>query len=508
MIVPLWTRADLVAATSAVVCEPAEIAGGRDSVPPDGEPVVEITGISIDTRTIGPGDLFVALKDARDGHDFVTAAFNNGAAAALVAHHYARQPDDGLLLRVDDPLAALEALGRAARDRLSPDARVVAVTGSAGKTTTKEMLRTALSAIGPTHASEKSYNNHWGVPLTLARMPASTRFRVFEIGMNHAGEITPLSRMVRPHIAIITTVGEAHIEHFPDGVAGIARAKAEIVLGLEPGGVVVLPGNSPQYPQLAKLSADAGAQVVSFGQPFDLTGKSQHTNSLDLTSYDYEDDPFQPQTVWVNSRPGQLYDHQLLLRFSLGLRGRHMALNAASVVLALDRIRVADLDRALAPLATLGLGPGRGQRTRLHTQDGDVLLVDESYNANPASMRAAFATLSQIPQELYPRRIAVLGDMLELGADAPQLHAGLAADLDAAAVDLVLACGPNMKHLYDALPTSRQGTWAETSAGLVDALLGVVRLGDVVMIKGSNGSRMAPLVDALKSRHDLAAPPR
>ena len=214
---PLWTIPDAALATDAVT---------------DGDPISTITGISIDTRTLQTGDLFVALSDTRDGHEFVTAAFGRGATAALVRSTYARRPGDGLLLRVRDPLEALVALGRAARARLSPEARVIAVTGSAGKTTTKEMLRAVLSAIGPTHASEKSYNNHWGVPLTLARMPEDTKFGVFEIGMNHAVEITPLTKMVRPHVAMITTVGRAHLENFADGESGIARAKAEIFAGL------------------------------------------------------------------------------------------------------------------------------------------------------------------------------------------------------------------------------------------------------------------------------------
>ncbi|MDZ4842511.1 MAG: UDP-N-acetylmuramoyl-tripeptide--D-alanyl-D-alanine ligase [Hyphomicrobium aestuarii] len=501
MIVPLWTRADLVAATGAVVCEPAEKVGGRDASPRDGEHVAGITGISIDTRTIVRGDLFVALKDARDGQDFITAAFNKGAAAALVAHHYARQPDDGLLLRVDDPLAALEALGRAARDRLSPDARVIAVTGSAGKTTTKEMLRTALSAIGPTHASEKSYNNHWGVPLTLARMPASTRFGVFEIGMNHAGEITPLSRMVRPHIAIITTVGEAHIEHFPDGVTGIARAKAEIFSGAD-NGWAVIPYDNPHYLTLAEAARSRRTlQLV----PFLIDGPVADPDSPNCARLMTTAEIGNQTVLTVQLPSGSVQT------FQIGLFGRHNISNAVAVAAVIGSLTSVDFgpsqaDAAFAALATMTPPPGRGARSLLGPSD-DILLIDESYNANPESMRAALATLAQVPRDRFPRRIAVLGDMLELGANAPQLHAGLAADLDSAAVDLLLACGPNMKHLYDALPTSRQGTWAEMSAGLVEALLAIVRSGDVIMIKGSNGSRMAPLVDALKSRHDLAAPP-
>jgi UDP-N-acetylmuramoyl-tripeptide--D-alanyl-D-alanine ligase len=483
---------ELGASSSPVASRPVGLATPSSPVPGEGSegprPVVEITGISIDTRTLEPGELFVALQDLRDGHDFVTAAFAKGASVALVKNGYIRKDGDGCLLRVADPLEALVNLGRAARARVSPDARVIAVTGSAGKTTTKEMLRACLSAVAPgqTHASEKSYNNHWGVPLTLARMPADTMFAVFEIGMNHAGEITPLTKMVRPHVAIITTVAAVHLEHF-GSVEEIARAKAEIALGLEPGGVAILPGNNPHYPLLAAEAQAAGAEVVSFGIPVDLAGSTMHVNTLDH--------PSGPQTVWVNAREGSLF-----MNFAVGMRGLHMALNATAVVLALDMLDIDPLDAAVAPLAGLGAGAGRGQRTVLSAADGHVCLIDESYNANPASMRAALDTMALTPRGNNPRRIAVLGDMLELGPDAPRLHAELASAIESAGVDLVFACGPNMRHLYDAIPTGKRGTWAETSAGLEAALLAEVRGGDVVMIKGSNGSKMALLVSALKQR--------
>lgn len=502
----LWTLDEIIAATGATVSEKA---GAWEGVPPDGlkgsspSRTAPVTGISIDTRSITPGDLFVALRDVRDGHEFVTTAFSNGATAALVSRQYQRQPGDGMLLHVDDPLRALEELGVAARARLTPDARVIAVTGSVGKTTTKEMLRACLTPLGKTHAADKSFNNHWGVPLTLARMPANTQYGVCEIGMNHAGEITPLTKMVRPHVAIVTTVEAVHLEHFRS-VEEIAEAKAEIFTGLEPGGTAILPGNNAHYPLLAAAANTAGANVVSFGLPLDLAGKTQHKNSLDMTSCEFEEDQSSPQTVWVNSRPGHLHDEQMLLRFSLGLRGSHMAKNATAVVLTLDRLGVPDLEAALIPLATMAPPPGRGSRTMLEIESRQAILIDESYNANPASMRAALAAATQIDQDAYPRRIAVLGDMLELGPDSASLHLGLADAIQDNAIDLVFACGPQMKHLYDALPANLRGLWAPTSGDLTNELLNTVRGGDVVMIKGSNGSRMAPLVDALKARHIAA----
>ena len=469
---PLWSIADAIAATRALA---------------DGVVAGPITGVSIDTRSLVPGDLFVALADQRDGHEFVTTAFKAGAAAALVKTDYVRQPGDGLLLRVPDPLAGLENLGRAARAWLSPEARVIAVTGSAGKTTAKEMLRAALSAIGETHASEKSYNNHWGVPLTLARMPATTRFAVFEIGMNHAGEITPLSRMVRPHVAVITTVAPAHLGNF-DSIEGIADAKAEIFAGLEPGGLAVIPRDNAHFERLkrqAEAAASSPAIVIS-----DF-GEHEATQSLKLDGVELHVDG--------SSAAVQLYgiDHG---RLDVGIPGRHNLLNAAAVLAAIATFVPLSDDRPRQALKTFGHGAAGAMAGRGRVEEFDgILLIDESYNANPASMRAALETMALQPRDR--RRIAVLGDMLELGAQSAALHAGLAEAIIACGVDLVLASGPNMAHLYAKLPLDKRGEWAATSAGLERYLLETVRSGDVVMIKGSNGSRMAPLVAALKSRH-------
>jgi UDP-N-acetylmuramoyl-tripeptide--D-alanyl-D-alanine ligase len=456
----LWTWEELIAAT-----------GGQA----DGTPSAPITGFSIDTRTLKAGEVFVALRDARDGHDFVSNAFERGAAAAIVDMHYERKPADGALLRVTDPLKGLRDIARAARARTG--ARIVAVTGSVGKTGTKEALRACLAQLGPTHAAEKSFNNHWGVPLTLARMPADVRFGVFEIGMNHAGEITPLTELVRPHVAIITTVAPVHLEYF-GSVEKIAEAKAEIFSGLEPGGTAILNRDSAYFDLLAARAREHGARVVSFG----------HHERADV----------RPE-VWTLLPDGtdvvvRLGDRRIAYR--VGAPGAHIAQNSLAVVAALDALG-ADVERAVAALADLRATKGRGARLEIGVKDGAILLIDESYNANPASMRSALATMATVSRRTNPRRIAVLGDMLELGAESARLHEDLKEPVDAVEIDLIFACGPNMQRLFKALPAAKQGSWAPSSEGIVAPLLAEVRAGDVVMVKGSLGSHMAPLVDAL-----------
>ena len=462
---PLWTFPEL----SAVL-----------GVEPEGGVDRPVTGISIDTRTLQAGDLFVALKDQRDGHDFVSIAFKAGAAAALVSEGYQRQLGDGTLFRVPDTLKALEALGRAARDRIGPDASVVAVTGSAGKTGTKEMLRACLSQLGATHASEKSYNNHWGVPLTLARMPRETRFAVFEIGMNHAGEIRPLTKMVRPNAAIITTVEAVHLEHFPS-VEAIADAKGEILEGLAPGGTAIIKYDNAHAGRLKAIAERFGLKPVTFG--FNA-GADVRGEDLKL------DHDGSELIVRIGERCTPL---------RIAMPGRHIAENALAVATAIDAIG-ADVEKALPVLASLQPPGGRGARSVLHLEGGDALLIDESYNANPASMRAALATLASVPRQKFPRRIAVLGDMLELGADAPELHAGLKDAVEDAGIDLIFACGPHMKGLYDALPKSKRGGYAQTSSSLQPLLLSELRGGDAIMVKASNGTRLGAVVEALKSK--------
>ncbi len=481
---PLWSFDDLITAADATV---------------SGSPSSAITGFSIDTRTIEPGDVFVALKDQRDGHDFVSAAFAKGAAAAIVTESYAAQPSDGALIRTREPLLALEAIGRAARARLSAEARVIAVTGSVGKTTTKEMLRLTFQALDPTHASEKSYNNQWGVPLTLARMPAKTRFAIFEIGMNHAGEITPLTGMVRPHVALVTTVENAHIENF-SSEDGIADAKAEIFTGLEPGGTALVNLDNRHATRLIAAARNRGVRITGITmdlRPDDAITKFGVDDAVALAGYRMTATASEGDVIRAGSRGTQ--------PFSIGTVGLHMVMNALFVTAALDATG-ANTAAGLAALAAFSPPQGRGSRMRLSVPGGNILLIDESYNANPASMRAALSVLPSLPRANFPRRIAVLGDMLELGAGSAPLHAGLWEAVDAAGVDVVFAAGPNMRHLYERVPAARRGTWAEVSAELEQDLIATLQPGDVVMVKGSNGSKMGRIVTAIQSKFGRTTP--
>jgi UDP-N-acetylmuramoyl-tripeptide--D-alanyl-D-alanine ligase len=435
---PLWQWDELVAASE-----------GRA----DGAPSGPITGFSIDTRTLAPGDVFVALKAERDGHDFVGAAFKAGAAAALVSKGYRRGQDDGALIRATDSLGALQAIGRAARMR--GNARIVAVTGSAGKTGTKEMLRLCLSDAGATHASEKSYNNHWGVPLTLARMPQATQFGVFEIGMNHPGEITPLTQMVRPHVAVITTVEPVHLEYFAS-VEAIAEAKAEILAGLVPGGTAVLPRDNAHFDLLKQHASTIGAKIMSFGYSSDADVAAIQAN-LEAKG-----------SSVIAGLGSQRFPYRL------GAPGEHYVKNSLAVLAVLIALGV-DPMRRMSALARVTAPQGRGARTQLDAPGGRILLIDESYNANPASVRAALAAMATTLREDFPRRVAVLGDMLELGEASGDLHRGLKEAVDAAGIDLVLACGPMMKLLFDELKPAQQGAWTPDAGQLGQALLDTVR---------------------------------
>ncbi|MFM1921090.1 MAG: hypothetical protein RLZZ303_2724, partial [Candidatus Hydrogenedentota bacterium] len=438
----------------------------------DGRPAAGIDGVSIDSRDIQPGDLFVALKDQRDGHAFVPAAFRNGAAAALVREDYERAEGDGALIRVDDPLAALTRIAATARARLGADARVVAVTGSAGKTTTKEMLRACFEATAPgrVHASVKSYNNHWGVPLTLARMPADTAFAVIEIGMNHAGEIRPLTRLARPHVAVVTTIAPAHIGNF-GSIEEIAEAKAEIFEGLgqtEDGiAAAILPRDSAFFGLLGRRAQAAIA-----------TGKGGGAGFRGIVSFgsDAKADCrlMEAQTRFLPDATEAIFHCGEYFGARIAVPGRHNAVNAAAALaswliatsgLKLQAERgepILGITPVLHALAHLRLDPqGRGQ---VYELDEGITLIDESYNANPASMRAALATLTLYPRER--RRIAVLGDMLELGARAGELHVGLKDAIDEAGVDLVFASGPNMCALFHELAPKQRGLWADNSQGI------------------------------------------
>jgi UDP-N-acetylmuramoyl-tripeptide--D-alanyl-D-alanine ligase len=439
----------------------------------------EVPGLSIDTRTIRKGEAFFAITgDSRDGHNFVEAALKASAGVAVVARGKRQQFGvDAPLLIVTDVLEALRDLAKAARARI--DAKVIAVTGSVGKTGTKEALRLALSPDGETHVSVASYNNHWGVPLSLARCPASAKFAVFEIGMSHAGEITPLTKLVRPHVAIVTTIEPVHLEYFGT-LEKIADAKAEIFSGLEPGGAVVLNRDNAQYARLAAAAKAAGVKrVVSFGESDDADAM--------LVRYGLQPDSSTIEAL-ILGEP---------VTYKLGAPGKHLALNSLAVLAAAS---LAGADLALAAIALNNLKPatGRGARSTLRVPGGSALLIDESYNANPASMAAAIALLGQAPVGRDGRRVAVLGDMLELGAQGAVLHRALAGPIEQANVDLVFCSGRLMYALWEALPSGRRGGYAETAAALEPAVLAVLRDGDAVMVKGSLGSKMGPIVKALE----------
>jgi UDP-N-acetylmuramoyl-tripeptide--D-alanyl-D-alanine ligase len=436
-----------------------------------------MTGVSIDSRSIAPREIFFAIRgDNSDGHAYVGAALEAGAAVAVVSSKFAVGRNQEPLWRVADPLEALNDLAQAGRARMKGP--VVAVTGSAGKTGTKEMLRLMLGVAGPTHASEKSYNNLWGVPLSLARMPRESRFGVFEVGMNHAGEITPLTQLVRPHIAIVTTIAPVHMEFF-ESTTDIAEAKAEIFQGLERGGVAILPWEGGFFPLLASRAKEAGARVFDFGE--------HAGNAARLLSAEYG--------VTRSVVAAGIFGERV--EFVLGAPGRHLAINALAA-LAAAKLAGVDLKQAAQALAGFGAPAGRGARFSFDLPGGRVMVIDESYNANPASMRAALAVLGRTPRSQFNRRIVVLGDMLELGSGSQGMHEGLAAPIEEAEVDLVFACGTNMAALYEALPASRRGLWAEKAADLIELLLVEIQAGDAIMVKGSLGSKMGLVVEALK----------
>ena len=435
------------------------------------------TGISIDSRTIAPGDLFVALAGPNfDGHDYVADAFDRHAVAAMVQRRPDGLSDNAPLVLVDDTLAALAALGRGRVAETS--ARIVAITGSVGKTGTKEALRHVLSQQAPTAANEGNLNNHIGVPLSLARMPRESVYGVFELGMNHAGEIAPLSKLVRPDVAIITTIAAVHAEAF-DSVHDIAEAKGEIFAGMGPDGVAILNRDNAFFHVLAGMAARQGiTRIVGFGAHPEAQSR-------------LVDCRVEGASTSVSAIIG---DRSMTYR--LGLAGRHHAINSLSVLAAVEAVG-GDVGAAAVALSDISPEPGRGRRHLVPLDGGTVTVIDDSYNASPASMRAAFATLSAARTGPGGRRIAVLGDMLELGPQAPGLHAALAGPLTENGCDLVLAAGPEMTHLVKVLPSPMVGGHAPTSDELVDLLMPLLRDGDVVLVKGSHGIRMDRIVDAL-----------
>ena len=455
----IWTADDVAGAT-----------GGRLV----GSEAWSACGVSIDSRTLDPGDLFVALVGPNtDGHKYLGNAFKVGASAAIVSEE-SEQP--GPVIVVPDTLEALNALAIAARDRCR--AKRLAVTGSVGKTGTKEMLRTVLSDQAPTHASAKSYNNLWGVPLTLARMPEQTQYGVFEIGMNHAGEITPLTQLVAPDVALITTVAPVHLEFF-DSVDAIADAKAEIFDGLKPGGTAIINADIDQTDRLVRAAKRVpGVTVTLFGA---RKGADVHLSAIEDGA----------QGMRVTS-----LIHGQKVIFDLPLQGHHLAMNALAVLASVSALG-GDVDKAAHSLSKVKPVKGRGVRHTVETAKGSLIVIDESYNANPTSMAAAIQTLGQQKQTSAKRCIAVLGDMLELGEDADHLHRQLADDLVRAKIDMVFLSGPHMRGLWQDLPDSMRGGYGTEAADLNTPLHDAVCDGDVIMIKGSLGSKMGPIVDHL-----------
>lgn len=470
----LWTAQDAAAATE-----------GRATAD------WQATGVSIDTRSLQPGDLFVALTDARDGHDFVAQALAKGAAAAMVSRIPEGVPGTAPLLVVDDVLKALDRLGAAGRARSR--ARVIGVTGSVGKTSTKEMLRAILSGQGRVHAAEASYNNHWGVPLTLARLPQDAGYAVIEIGMSHPGEIEPLARLARPHVAMITTVAPAHLAAF-DGIEGIALEKASIFRGLEPGGTAVI--NADLTTSALMIQAAAPHGVVTFGATSAADWRLDSATIHDETTVCRATSPAGP------------------VLYKVATPGRHFALNAlgalaAAAALGADPVISAhDIGRWAPP-------SGRGTRERILldvVEETFFDLIDDAFNANPVSLAAALDVLiAAVPTHGIGvvgdgRRIAVLGDMLELGPDEIGMHRAVARHKGLDAIATIHCVGPRMRALWEALPRRQRGEWVETAAELAARPRSLFDAGDIVLVKGSKGSKVSLVVDGLRKLGQKAAP--
>jgi UDP-N-acetylmuramoyl-tripeptide--D-alanyl-D-alanine ligase len=451
--VPLWTSAEIAAATGGVAS--AEFA---------------VTGVAFDSREVGPGDLFVAMKgEASDGHLYLDQAFAQGAAGAIVSEPCAHPH-----VLVADSFTALQMLGRASRARSG--ATIIGVTGSVGKTSAKEALFAALDrgAPGAVHRSVKSYNNHTGVPLSLARMPRDARFGVFEMGMNHAGELAELTQIVRPHIAVVTAIAPAHTEFFRDESA-IADAKGEIFAGLEPGGVAIVPFDSPHRDRLTAAATPHASRIVTFGIAKGADVRAIETVRL-ATGATFV-------TVQQDGRE---------LSFTMAQPGMHWISNALAVIACVEAAG-ADLGLAGLALAELGGLQGRGARFMTTLADGQALVIDESYNANPASMRATLAVLAKEPG----RHVALLGEMRELGAASADYHAGLAEPIVAANVEMALLVGEAMAPLAQALEGKVETVHVGDAAAALTSLRTILAPGDAVLIKGSNGVGLARVVTSL-----------
>ena len=460
----IWTSAEMEAAT-----------GGHATH------AFEATAISIDTRTLKEGQAFLALKGEKlDGHDYVEAAFKAGASAAIVSKGFKAKEPSWTLLQVDDTMKALEGLGKASRDRTR--AAVIGVTGSAGKTGTKEMIAVMLDAIGKTHASKKSFNNHWGVPLSLANLPRDARFAVFEMGMNHKDEMAALTMQVRPQIVIITTIEPAHIEHFKT-IEAIADAKAEIFQGMDAKGIAVLNVDNPQFKRLKTAAEKQGLRkIYGFGEDEEAQSRlvdcTLHADSSRVTA------------DVLGER----------VKYKLNIPGKHIVMNSLGA-LAVVKAAAGELTRPVEALKNSEPVEGRGNRILVTLEAGKppLTIIDESYNANPASMLAAFKVFEMVHPSNGGRRIAVLGDMLELGKDGPRLHKELANPLLKAKTELLYCCGPQMDALFQALPPDWRGGHTDDSKTLAAKVIEIARPGDVLLVKGSAGSKMGYIIHALQA---------
>ena len=464
---PLWTFDELASATGGTLT--GALSGAA-------------SGVNFDSRAVVPGDIFLALKGERDGHDFVPQAFQAGAAIAVTR----RPVPGGTCLLVPDVQNALEDMAVFARER-AVGAKRGAVTGSVGKTSVTQMVMQGLIRAGRAHSAIKSFNNHIGVPLTLARMPRETERAVFEIGMNQADEITPLSQFVAPHAVVITTVGAVHTENFPDGEAGVARAKAEIFDGLVPGGLAILNADNPWFDYLSQCARGAGALVSAFGEGGGVDAR--------LTGHRIVGDHAEIEARF----------HGRDIAFRLNHTGKHQAVNAMATLLMLEALDVG-LDTSIAALEGFAALDGRGKVATVPFKGGHITVVDESYNANPVSMTATLASLGGRARDAGTRKIVVLTDMLELGPDEAQLHASLAPAIAAAGIDGVYLAGPLMQHLWDVLPSSVRAGYAPAAADLVASVIEGLQDGDVIMIKGSNGSKAGLIAKALLQLNQQAAP--
>ncbi|MEM9422615.1 MAG: UDP-N-acetylmuramoyl-tripeptide--D-alanyl-D-alanine ligase [Pseudomonadota bacterium] len=472
---PLWTAQEALAVTRAT---------------PHGEHNWVANSFNTDTRSLAPGEIFVALKDIRDGHDFLGAAAKAGAVAAIVS----RVPEDvpgGLpLLEVDDTLAGLSALAAAARDRNF--GKLIAVTGSVGKTSTKDMLRTALGAHGSVHAAAKSFNNHIGVPITVAGLPASAQYGVFEIGMNHSGEITPLVALVKPHVAIITTVAAVHLEAF-NSVQEIAAAKAEILTGMRPNGTAVLPADNSYFPFLTSEAERLGiSNIIPFGES-DLA-----TSGVRLTEYTPTLAPASTEAKVSGTAFGEPF------QFTLHAPGKHQAMNAMAVIAAAI-CAGAPLDCVLRGIEAFRPSDGRGAEKEVTLEKKRIRIIDESYNANPLSMEASLGVLAGCTPGAGGRRVAVLGEMMELGPTAPALHAGLLAPIEAAGVSRLFLLGEGMTPLAQRLPKEIDWDHEKIADVLLNTIEADLKDGDVMLFKGSKASGLGNLLNTFLAKVDGAS---